>query len=176
MTRRNCAGVVIVAVIAIVQAGCLCGPCEEATTNKEIVLAAFEAVAAGDFDSLDALIAPDFVRHCQATPEVEVTSLQAFKDFLQMDRESFPEQEFTVTHLISEDNLVAFWITYSGVQNGPMGPFPATGKRMDVEVAGIHRIEGGLIAETWVTWDNMSGLMQLGLWPPEEVPVEETAS
>ena len=151
MTRRACVGVVVVVVFTALQVACLCGPCEEATKNKEISLAAFEAVRSGDFDALDNLIAPGYVRHCQATPDVEVTSLQAFKDYLRSERETFPNQELTVTHLISEDNLVAFWATYAGVQEGPMGPFPATGKRAEIDFAGIHRIEDGLIAETWVT-------------------------
>lgn len=173
MTRRACVGVVVVVVFTALQVACLCGPCEEATKNKEISLAAFEAIGNGDFDALDDLIAPDYVRHCQATPDIQVTSLQAFKDYLRGERETFPNQDLTVSHLISEDNLVAFWATYSGVQEGPMGPFPATGKPMEIEFAGIHRIEDGLIAETWVTWDNMSGLMQLGLWPPKEELPEE---
>ena len=166
-------GVVAVVVFTTLQVACLCGPCEEATKNKEISLAAFEAIASGDFDALDNLIAPDYVRHCQATPDIEVTSLQAFKDFLRSDRETFPNLELTVTHLISEDNLVAFWATYSGVQKGPLGPFPATGKRAELEFSGIHRIENELIAETWVTWDNMSVLAQLGLWPPQQETPEE---
>ena len=47
-----------------------------------------------------------------------------------------------------------------------MGPFPATGKRMESECAGIFRIDDGRIAELWVTWDNLAGLAQLGLLPP----------
>ncbi len=173
MAKRTCAGVVIVAVFAVLQLGCLCGPCEVSTTNKEVALAAFEAISNLEFDKLDGLVAPDYVRHCQATPDVEVRSLQAFKEFLLRDLETVPNPELTVTHLIAEDNLVAFWATYAGVQEGPKGPFPATGKRMEIEFAGIHRMEDGLIKETWVTWDNMSGLMQLGLWPPQEAPAEE---
>lgn len=49
-----------------------------------------------------------------------------------------------------------------------MGPFPATGNEMEISFAGIHRIEDGKIAETWVTWDNLTALTQLGLWPPPE--------
>jgi len=71
-------------------------------------------------------------------------------------------------HLVAENDLVSFWATYSAVQEGPMGDFPATGRRMSVEFAGTHRIEDGKIVETWVTWDNMAALAQLGLWPPEK--------
>lgn len=165
---------VIGLVIAALQMSCLCGPCEIATENKELALAAFEAVAAGDMDALDSLIAVDYVRHCEATPDVEVNSLEDFKAYLLSDRESFPDPDLTVIHLIAEDNLVAFWATYGGIQEGPMGPFPATGNAMEIRFAGFHRIEDGKIVETWVTWDNLAALEQLGLWPPVEFEEIET--
>jgi predicted ester cyclase len=67
--------------------------------------------------------------------------------------------------IIAEGDLVAFWGTYSASQTGPMGPFPATGMRMVSEMGGVHRIADGRIAETWVTWDNLTGLHQLGFDP-----------
>ncbi len=33
-------------------------------------------------------------------------------------------------------------------------------------MGGIFRLEDGKIAEMWVTWDNLSALMQLGHFPP----------
>jgi predicted ester cyclase len=157
--------------MAAMLTSCLCGPCEEATINKEIALAAFEVIAAGELDKLDEYVAADYVRHCQATPDVEVTSLQDFKDYLVREAGTIPEPELTVTHLIAEDNLVAFWAVYSGIQEGPMGPFPATGKKMELDFSGFHRLEGGKIVETWVTWDNLAALSQLGHFPPP--PLEE---
>ena len=44
-----------------------------------------------------------------------------------------------------------------------MGSFPATGKRTDITIIGLHRFEEGRIAETWTSWDNIAALMQLGL-------------
>ena len=163
--RAVVAGVLGIGFLAL-QMSCLCGPCEVATTNKELALSAFEAVAAGNMDALDDLIAVDYVRHCEATPDVKVNSLAAFKAYLLADRMSVPDPQLKVVHLISEDNLVAFWATYAGIQEGPMGPFPATGNEMKIAFSGFHRIEDGKIAETWVTWDNVAALAQLGLWPP----------
>jgi len=162
--------------VAVLQMSCLCGPCEVATANRELAVAAFEAVAASDLDALDDLIAVDYVRHCEATPDVRVDSLAAFKEYLLAERASVPDPQLKVVHLIAEDNLVAFWARYSGTQEGPMGPFPATGNEMDIAFSGFHRIEDGKIAETWVTWDNLAALSQLGLWAPpalEEIEVVE---
>jgi len=70
--------------------------------------------------------------------------------------------------LVAEGDRVAFWGTFTGTQEGPMGPFPATGRRLESEIGGMFRIETGKLAELWVTWDNLSGLAQLGLFPPPE--------
>ena len=168
MRKRAVVGGLFGFCCVVLHMSCLCGPCEVATTNKELALSAFEAVAAGDMDALDDLIAVDYVRHCEATPDVDVDSLAAFKEYLLNDRRSFPNPQLTVVHLIAEDKLVAFWAKYAGAQDGPMGPFPATGNEMEIAFSGFHRIEEGKIAETWVTWDNLAGLTQLGLWPPPE--------
>lgn len=46
-----------------------------------------------------------------------------------------------------------------------MGDFQPTGKAMDLVIVGMHRFEGGQIAETWTAWDNVAVLSQLGLMP-----------
>jgi hypothetical protein len=46
-----------------------------------------------------------------------------------------------------------------------LGPFPATHKRMELTIIGMHRFEAGLIVETWTSWDNLAALTQLGLLP-----------
>jgi hypothetical protein len=52
-----------------------------------------------------------------------------------------------------------------GTQHGAFGPFPATHKRMDLVIIGMHRFEAGLVVETWTSWDNLAALTQLGLLP-----------
>lgn len=134
--------------------------------NKDIVRAFADAGNRNDLEAFDALLAPDFVRHCEATPEVSVTSPDDFKQFYRETAKTFPDQRMTLDALVAEDDRVAFWGSFSGTQEGPMGPFPSTGRRMESQIAGMFRIEDGRIAELWVTWDNLAGLGQLGLFPP----------
>jgi predicted ester cyclase len=47
-----------------------------------------------------------------------------------------------------------------------MGGFPATGKEFTLDNIIIQRLENGKVAETWVSWDNVAFLSQLGLMPP----------
>jgi steroid delta-isomerase-like uncharacterized protein len=134
--------------------------------NKALVRAFADAGNRSDLDAFDSLLAPDFIRHCEATPEVSVRSCNDFKKFYEDTAASFPDQRLDLQTLVAEGDRVAFWGKFSGTQQGPIGPFPATGKRMESECAGIFRIDDGRIAELWVTWDNLAGLAQLGLLPP----------
>ena len=134
--------------------------------SKRIVTKAFEVVAAGDYEGMEQYIATDYIRHSQATPEINVNSLQEFKEFIRNDRLSVPDQSLTVHHLVAEKNMVAFYATYKGTQTGQMGPFPPSGNKVSLDFAGVHRVEAGKIAETWITWDNLTILTQLGHFPP----------
>ncbi len=106
------------------------------------------------------------MRHCQATPDVVVESLDDFKALVREWDKTFTDIENKAQVFIAEGDLVAFYGTFSGTHTGQMGPFPATGKRIYSEFSGYHRLDNGKIVETWVTWDNMVILQQLGLFPP----------
>lgn len=152
--------------------GCTDPNADTAQKNKEIVRKTFEIVGNGDYDGMNQYIAENYVRHCQATPELVIESLDAFKEFIRMDRTSVPDQKLNVKMLIAEGDLVAFWCTYTGTQTGQMGPFPPKGRSAELDFAGVHRLENGKVVETWVTWDNVTILSQLGHFPPAHGPEE----
>ncbi len=134
--------------------------------NKALARRFGEAMNARQLELLDEIVAPDFRRHCQATPEVVVRSLEDFKEFLRQDDHVFPDSVQTVQHMLAEGNMVAVWASYEGTQQGQMGPFPASGKKMRLDFGAFLRIQDRKIAELWVTWDNMAALAQLGHLPP----------
>ena len=136
--------------------------------NKEIVAKAFEVVGTGNYDKMGLYIADNYIRHSQATPDLSINSLSEFKEFVRQDRLAIPDQTLEIKHLVAEGELVAFYATYMGTQTGQMGPFPASNKTTSLDFAGVHRVENGKIAETWITWDNLTILSQLGHFPPRE--------
>ena len=136
--------------------------------NKQLVRSFADAGNRNDLDAFDSILTKDFQRHCEATPEVTVGCCEDFKKFYIETAKTFPDQKMTLDKLVAEGDLVAFWGTFSGTQEGSMGPFPPTGKKMVSDCAGVFRIEGDKIAELWVTWDNLAGLAQLGLVPPPQ--------
>lgn len=131
---------------------------------KDIVRKAEVLINARSYDSLTDVFADDYRRHSQATPGINITNLKQFVTFLEQGAIAFPNDRAVFDKLVAEDNQVAFWGRYEGTNTGP-GPFPPTGKSISIEMAGIHRIEDGKIAETWVTWDNVVMLTQLGISP-----------
>jgi len=155
--------------LAPLVAGCGGTPQQEARGveegNKEVVRQFLGAINDRQLDALDELVQADMVRHSQATPGLEITSLEQFKAFLAADFEVIPDSRQVIHLLVAEGEYVAVWETYSGTQQGPMGPFPATGKETSLDIAGFFRLADGKIAEIWVTWDNLTILTQLGHMP-----------
>jgi predicted ester cyclase len=140
---------------------------DQEAANKEVVRRFVAAMNERRFDDLDELVSPDVVRHSPSTPGLEVRSLDQFKDMLRQDFTGVPDAMQDIRFLVAEGDLVGVWANYSGTQDGPIGPFPATGQRVDLDFAGILRLEGGMITEIHVVWDNLSMLVQLGhLEPP----------
>jgi len=130
--------------------------------NKDLVTRFVAAGNERDMGTLDEILTDDFTRHCPATPDLVVNCPEDFKEFLRQDAAAHPDSHVTVEHLIAEGDLVAVWAKYSATQEGPFGPFPASGKFCSTDFGGVFRVQDGQIAELWVTWDNLSLLIQLG--------------
>ena len=75
--------------------------------NKAVIRRFFDAWNSREPDGFDDLIAPDVVRHCQATPGVEARSLDQIKEFLRQDTAIFPDSVQTIKLLVAEGDLVA---------------------------------------------------------------------
>jgi len=125
----------------------------------------FAAMNARELDRLDAVVAPNFVRHCEATPDVVVRSLDDFKAFLVAYTAVFPDNVQTPTHIAADGDLIGVFATYEGTHLGPFGPFEPTGKRAKFDFAGMFKVTDGKLSEFRITWDNMTILAQLGLLP-----------
>lgn len=142
--------------------------------NIEIVRDMTEAINRRDLDALDDLVSPSLRRHCAATPGVDVRSLDEFKAFLRDDFAAVPDSRQEIQQIFGAGDRVAARVIYRGTQSGPMGPFPPSGRTLELPFLGILRIESGKIAEIWVEWDNLTALAQLGHWPPPTAVAEET--
>lgn len=132
---------------------------------RDLIQRLEDAMNSRQLDQLDAVVADDFVRHCQATPDFDVRSRDDFKDFLRQNTAAFPDNVQTFVQVVVEGDRAGIWTTYEGTQSGPFGPFPASDRKVSFDFGGIFRVQDGKLAELWVTWDNMMILGQLGHLP-----------
>ena len=132
-------------------------------SNTSTIRAFVDALNAQDWDALDRLVAPGFVRHSAAAGPPGVRSREDLKTYLRRELETFPDAREEILDIFGEGDRVAVRHRFSGTQRGPLGPHPATNRRMTSEYLAIYRLESGLIVEAWAEWDNASSLRQLGL-------------
>lgn len=156
--------------ISIALCGCSGEPCTEdiEERNMAVVRESHAALARGDLETFKTALAPNYSRHCQAMPPKfqELEGTEEFLAFLQEFVSAVPGYEDTITQMIAQDDKVAYVSTMKGIQTGPMGGLPATGREFTLVNIIIQRLENGKIAETWVSWDNVAFLSQLGQFPP----------
>jgi steroid delta-isomerase-like uncharacterized protein len=137
--------------------------------NTELIKRAHAEISKGNLEIMKEVLADDYVRHCQAMPpgfqEIEDTAL--FMGFLRDFLRAVPDCKDEIDFIIADSNMVAYVTTTSGTQTGPMGDLPGSGKSFQLKNIVIQRIEAGKIAETWISWDNVALLSQLGFFPPK---------
>ena len=136
--------------------------------NKALIQRIHTEVSKGNIEIFDEVLSPDYVRHCQAMPPEfqELRGTEEFKAFVADFLQAVPDCNDSVLFIIAEGDKVAYVTTTTGTQTGPMGDLPAGGKGFTLTNIVIHRFEDGKIAETWVSWDNVAMLTQLGFFPP----------
>ena len=135
--------------------------------NKTTLRRMLERLNAGDIGGFTEALAPNYVRHCQAMPPQlqEIRGPDAMHQWLVSNQATFPDYREDLVWVIGEGDFIAWRSKGTGTQSGALGPFPATHKRMELVIIGMHRFEQGRVAETWTSWDNLAALTQLGLFP-----------
>ncbi len=130
-------------------------------SNKEIVRELIKATNDQNWDRVLTLTHPDFVRHSSSVP-YKIASNSALVDFHKQELETFPDLIEQILLIIEEGELVAARIHFLGTQLGKLGDYPPSGKKLDACFNCFFRVVDGRIKETWVEYDNLNGLIQLG--------------
>ncbi|MCA8881647.1 MAG: ester cyclase [Rhodobacteraceae bacterium] len=132
------------------------------SANKQRARDYFTAFAAKDRAWLEANVAPTYVRRDTTLPfdVVGPEGVLALGDVLVG---AFSEIELDIQDVVAEDDKVLIRLQFRGVHTGPFGDYPASGKRFDVMVLDLFRMEDGKIAEQWPAIDNLGLQQQIGL-------------
>lgn len=135
--------------------------------NMATVRRVHDEVNRGNVGVFDEVLSADYARHCQAMPPEaqEIRGAEPLKAFVSEHLVAIPDWYDKVDLMFAAGDMVAYVTTGTGTHTGPLGPLPATGKEVRLVSVIIHRFEGAKIAETWISWDNVAFLSQLGLMP-----------
>jgi steroid delta-isomerase-like uncharacterized protein len=118
----------------------------------------------GNLGVADELFSPDYVNHDPVSPEVP-PGPEGVKQIAKMYRRAFPDLRFTIEEMLATgDKVITRW-TGEGTHRAPLRGLPASGRQVRITGISIHRIAGGRIVETWVNWDTLGMMEQLGAAP-----------
>ena len=135
--------------------------------NKEVARRAYRAISegarSGDMSGLDEVIAPD-IRDHNPEPGQGQGREGARAMFMELAR-AFPDLSVSIEELIAEGDKVVGRVRFQGTHSGDFQGMPATGKRVEMQVIDILRIENGKIVERWGLGDQLGLMQQLGAVP-----------
>jgi predicted ester cyclase len=115
----------------------------------------------GRLETIDELVAPDYVGHDPAE-EAPVLGPEGVHAWIDRYRSAFADARLTVDEQVVEgDRVVSRW-TLRGAHSGSLAGIEPTAKEVTVSGVTISRIANGKIVETWSSWDRLGLLVQLG--------------
>ena len=131
--------------------------------NKSIVRRLYEEVwNKRHLDVANEIIAPSHALHDNHLPESGIGP-EAYKQNVTRFVAAFPDLRFSVEDMVAEnDKVVAFWII-SGTHKREFRGIPPTNKKVSVEGITINHVSGGKIIDSFVNWDALGLMQQLGV-------------
>lgn len=130
--------------------------------NRQRAKDYFKAFATKDADWLKANVAPTYVRRDTTLP-FEVVGPEGVLELGDLLLGAFSEIELDIQDTVAEGDKVLVRLQFRGVHSGAFGDYQATGKRFDVPVLDLFRMEDGKIAEQWPAIDNVGLQTQIGM-------------
>jgi steroid delta-isomerase-like uncharacterized protein len=136
-----------------------------AEENKAIMRRYFEgAWEQGDLALLDELLAPDYVNHTPATPDLP-TDPEGVKGVVSMFRGGIPDLKVVIEDMIAEGDKVATRYTLEGTHEGELFGVPPTGQRLSIKSMTVERVSEGKIRDHWRVTESLEMMQQLGVVP-----------
>lgn len=136
--------------------------------NTQIALKFFEGINSQVPGANRELQAPGYK---QESPGIAMAmDTDQAEAYIQGFFEAFPDLHFDIRHTIAQgDYVVVNWMasgTHTGGLRTPTGAvLPPTGKKAMVPGSTTYLFKGGKAAQSWVHWDMVTLLAQLGLMP-----------
>ncbi len=122
--------------------------------NREALAIADQIIDANCVNHVTDPITPDFGR-----------GAGGYKKLVTLYRSAFPDAHITIDDILSDEDKVMVRWTARGTHKGQLLNLAPTSRQVTVTGIDVYRISGGKIQETWVSWDALGFLQQLGAVP-----------
>ena len=137
-----------------------------ASRNIEIMRRAHQAFNDRDFETNISTLAEQstYVEHPRG---MTISGRDQFRQFLETWAAAFSNGRITNAQYLDAGDTVIAQFTFEGVNDGPFGGLPATGRRVSCPVCEIARIdENGQAVSACLYYDQVTILTQLGHMKP----------
>ncbi|HEX6109498.1 MAG TPA: ester cyclase [Ktedonobacteraceae bacterium] len=132
--------------------------------NKALVRRFYDEVFNNkNMAGVDAFVAPNVIDH--SLPPGAQGEIEGVRQTITMFLTAFPDLNLTLEDIIAEGDKVVIRWTMCGTHQGASLGMPPTGKQFTLPGISLVRLDGGMAAETWVSYDQLVMLQQLGLAP-----------
>jgi steroid delta-isomerase-like uncharacterized protein len=121
-----------------------------------------EGLNQGNVNVFDELMVLNFVDHDASTT---MQGVEAFKKFASAYLTAFPDLHFSIDDQIAEEDKTTLRYTARGTHRGDLMGIPPTGKQVTVTGIFITRWANGKAEESWLNFDALGMLQQLGVVP-----------
>ena len=105
----------------------------------------------------------------EAPGEIRLEGRDAATEYAMAWLRAFPDARLTVTNELADGDWVAQEFTFEGTHedtlSSPSGDIPATHKRLDGRGVQLFRVEGEVVTDTRLYFDQVDVMTQLGLMP-----------
>ncbi len=128
-----------------------------------------ETMNRADLALVDEIIAPKFVIRSPFFPE-PIVGIEGFKALVTNTVNTFSDFNGTIEELVVKGDRIWSRFTMKGINTGPLGELPATGKKFHVTGLAITSVVDGKIVEDETFWNVLDFYQQLGftLTPPQQ--------
>jgi steroid delta-isomerase-like uncharacterized protein len=125
-----------------------------------------------DIGAADEVLAADYIHHDPALPPAMQLGRDAYLQGMSAFHDGFPDLNVTVDDLFGEgDKVVCRW-TVRGRQERTFMGIPSSGRTIVVSAISVHRLADGRITESWVNFDALGMMQQLGVVPTPEAAAQ----
>jgi steroid delta-isomerase-like uncharacterized protein len=134
--------------------------------NKAIVRRLYEEVwNKRRIELVNELISPSHALHINNAADSSIGP-EAYKGQVTLFLKGFPDLRFSIEDVVAEQEKVVVSWNISGTHEGEFMGISATHKKVSVDGITIHHIVNGKIMDSYVSWDALGMIQQLGAAPP----------